>query len=229
MSETKINWYSIGLNQKVEEHEPIDLKQALAIVDRYISNAGQKYKSDKEAIASSMFGFSKSKKDFIELCVFGPDQFSHTFEYSYSQRIFGRICRREEDLHSKDNLIKKVTAFFNTPSEELAKAYENKKKQTKSPLRIPAHASLTTRIFIILLGSILGLGMFFITVQGIFTGKLPTGSKYSAGRDVLLSANPIGFWIFAALYFAMSVWLIRGCVLESKITQRMFSNHKKGK
>src|SRR5215469_5649408 len=148
MSDTKINWYSIGLSGKVEEHEPVDLEEAVGIIDRYLSRMGQKFETDKEALAASMFGFSKAKSDFIEIGVNGSKQFSCKFEYSASGKPFGRVFQHEEELSSRDELIKKVTEFFNNPSEELARRYKGPKKRTKSPLRIPAHASITTRILI---------------------------------------------------------------------------------
>ena len=82
MNEAKINWYSMNLHQKVEEHEPVDLKEAIEITNQYLARGGEKYKTDNEALAETMFGFSKSKSEFIEICVNGKKQFSFKFEYS---------------------------------------------------------------------------------------------------------------------------------------------------
>src|SRR5215469_2252651 len=104
MSDTKINWYSIGLNGKVEEHEPVDLEEAVKIIDQYLSKAGRKFKTDKEALAASMFGFSKSKSDFVEISIFGSRQFSCKFEYSASGKPFSRLFQHETELSSKDEI-----------------------------------------------------------------------------------------------------------------------------
>lgn len=233
MSDAKINWYSIGLNQKVEEHEPVDLQEALGIADRYLARGNEKFENSEKAIAATMFGFSKSKHDFIEICVNGPRQISYKFEFSGSasgsQKLFSRAVQYEDELHSKDELAKKVAEFFNNPSEEIAGQYEGTKKQTKSPLLIPAGASIGTRIFTIAFLSIVGLGALFITTHGIFTGRIWSGSRYQTGKEILLNQNPTLFWMLVAFYAGIGIWLVRGCILELLIVQKMLSGHKKSK
>ena len=228
MNSAKISWYSIGLNGKVEEHEPIDLEGAAGIIDRYLIYAGQKYKSDKEAIAATMFGFSKSKSDFVEICVYGPNQFSYRFEFSEntsgSRKFFGNVVLREEELHSRDELVKHVAEFFNDSGQKIAGQIGGTKKRAKSPLRIPARASIGARVFTIIFIMIVGLSGLCLTVEGLFLGKIWVGQTH--GAWIFRDRNPVAFWIFATVYMAISIWLIRGCVLETRIVQKMFSDRK---
>jgi hypothetical protein len=38
---------------------------------------------------------------------------------SWIRRIFPRVFRREEELHSHEELVQKVKEFFTTPAEEI--------------------------------------------------------------------------------------------------------------
>ena len=110
----------MSLDQKVEEHEPIDLKRATEIANQYVARGSEKFKSGEEAIAATMFGFSKSKSDFIEICVNGAKQISYRIEFSnpdasWFEKLRGGAFQHGEELHSREELIEKVTEFFFLP------------------------------------------------------------------------------------------------------------------
>ena len=114
----------------MEERELVDLAQALKIADGYYTRAGEKFESVEEAIAATMFGFSRSEKEFIEICVNGPAQISYKFELSepggsWLGRLFKGAFRREEELRSREELARKVEQFFTTPGQELKRRLEN--------------------------------------------------------------------------------------------------------
>ncbi len=105
----------------VEEHEPITLDEALKLVDRYLARSCEKFKTAEEAIAATMFVFSRSKSEFIEICVSGPAQISYKFEAadregSWLGKLFKGALRREAELHSRAELVQKVEEFFTTPA-----------------------------------------------------------------------------------------------------------------
>ena len=108
----------------VEEHDPIGLDEALKLVDRYLTRGSEKFKTAEEAIAATMFGFSRSKSEFIEICVNGPAQISYKFEVadleaSWLNKLFKGVFRREAVLHSREELVQKVEEFFTTPVQEI--------------------------------------------------------------------------------------------------------------
>jgi hypothetical protein len=120
MNGSNIKWYSTTTKLTVEEHDPIDLAEALKLVDRYLSRGSEKFKTAEEAIAATMFGFSRSKSEFIEICVNGPAQISYKFEISdpsasWFSKLFQGVFRREAELHSREDLVQKVEEFFTTP------------------------------------------------------------------------------------------------------------------
>ena len=105
----------------VEEHDPIGLDEALKLVDRYLARSCEKFKTAEEAIAATMFGFSRSKSEFIEICVSGPAQISYKFEAadregSWLGKLFKGALKREAELHSREELVQKVEEFFTTPA-----------------------------------------------------------------------------------------------------------------
>lgn len=126
MTESRITWYSTTRDLKTERHEPVGLDEALKIVDRYLAAANQTFESGEEALAATMFGFSRSKSEFIEICVHGPSQISYLFEMSdpnasWFRKLFGGVYQHEEELHSRAQLVEKVTEFFTTPVQEIAR------------------------------------------------------------------------------------------------------------
>ena len=115
----------------VEEHDPIGLDEALKLVDRYLARSCEKFKTAEEAIAATMFGFSRSKSEFIEICVSGPAQISYKFEVadpegSWLSKLFKGAFKREAQLHSREELVQKVEEFFTTPAQMIKRQLRSK-------------------------------------------------------------------------------------------------------
>jgi hypothetical protein len=126
MKDSDIRWYSMNGKLAVEEHEPIELEEALKIVDRYLYRGTEKFESAEQAIASTMFGFSRSKFEFIEICVNGPAEISYKFgmsdpDASWFRKALKGVFHHEEELHSREELVQKVEEFFTTPAQEIRK------------------------------------------------------------------------------------------------------------
>jgi hypothetical protein len=124
MTDTNIRWHSMTATLAVEEHEPIGLDEAVKVVDLYLARSCEKFKTAEEAIAATMFGFSRSKSEFIEICVSGPAQISYKFEVadperSWVSKLFKRAFRREAELHSREELVQKIEEFFTTPAQKI--------------------------------------------------------------------------------------------------------------
>jgi hypothetical protein len=124
MSDTKLVWYSVNRDLAVEEHDPVGLDEALVIVDRYFATAGQRHDRGEDAIAATTFGFSRSKSDFIEIGVHRCDQISYRFEACdpkmfWLRRLFGGVFEREQELHSREELVQKVIEFFTSSVAEI--------------------------------------------------------------------------------------------------------------
>ena len=66
---SSIGWYSTKRDLSPEDHGAVDVEAAVDIVRRYFGNLKMLYESGEEALAATMFGFSRSESDFIELCV----------------------------------------------------------------------------------------------------------------------------------------------------------------
>ncbi len=123
-----ISWYSITPNISVQHNEVIDLNGALKIVDDYMFKAGKVYEYAEDALAETMFGFSRSESEFIEICVDGANQISYKFEYadlggSWLIKLFGGIYQYEEELDSKEKLVEKVKDFFTKTPQEIKEGY----------------------------------------------------------------------------------------------------------
>jgi hypothetical protein len=235
MKDAEIKWYSMNLDQKIEEHEPIDLKRAIEITDQYLARGREKFKSDKEAIAATMFGFSKSKTEFIEICVNGSEQISYKFEFSnldasWFQKLQNKTFRLEEELKSGDELVQKVTEFFSHSSRQTVQRYAGRPKQSgRSPLGNKPNASIGIRIFTIILFSVLGLFTAYSVMRGIYVGEIWwAAGRYSTahGHWIYRDRNPEAFWIWVIIYAAISTWMIRGSLLELKVVRKMSKEHR---
>jgi hypothetical protein len=234
MNNSEIKWYSMNLDQKVEEHEPIDLKRALEIADQYLDRGRGKFESAEEAIAATMFGFSKSKSEFIEICINGPKRISYKIECSnpnasWFQKLRGGTIRHEDELHSRDKLIHKITEFFSYPSEYFIQQYKDSTNHSgRSPLGFRPGASLGIRIFTIVFFSFLAAVFAYVDLHGISSGKISYSRR---GHEfwIYQDSNPKAFWICIIFYSAILVWLIRGCILELKIVKKILQERREQK
>lgn len=121
---TAITWYAMSTELNVIERGELDLAAALAIVDDYLARLKPKYDSGEEAIAGTMFGFSRASNDFIEICVHTPQEISLSIELPRSPNsglfaMFRGPFRRERSLPSRDVLRRHVTAYFTMDPEQL--------------------------------------------------------------------------------------------------------------
>ena len=226
----------MNLDLKVEEHEPIDLNRAIEITDQYLTRGTEKFESAEDAIAATMFGIRKSKSEFIEICINGPKRISYKFECSNPnassfQKLRGGTIRHEEELHSREKLIQKITEFFSYPSEYFVQQYKGGTDRSgRDPLGFRPGASLGGRIFTIIFFSPLGVFMAYATLSGIVDRKIWwPGGRTGHGFWVYQDRNPKAFWIWVIIYAAISFWMIRSCILDSKIVRKMLRERREKK
>ncbi len=117
MNDSSIRWYSMTPKLAVVEHDAIGLDETLKLVERYLARRSEKFSTAEEAMAATMLGFSRSKSEFIEICINGPGQISCKFEVadmeaSWLSKLFKGVFRREEELHSREELLQKIEEFF---------------------------------------------------------------------------------------------------------------------
>ena len=135
--------------------------------------------------------------------------------------------RHEEELHSRDKLIHKITDFFSYPNEYFIQQYKDSTNRSgRSPLGNRPNAAIGVRIFTIILFSVLGLFVAYSTLHGISDGKIWWPRRYSYGHWVYRDRNPQAYWIWVVIYAAMSVWMLRGSVLELKIVEKMLKERR---
>jgi hypothetical protein len=117
MSAQTIRWYSLDSDMKACEHPPVDLDRAIEIVEDYYARGAGKFETVEDALRATMFGFSRSKTEFIEICVLGPSQIAYRFELAdprapLLRRMVGGTFQFEAELRSKAELIERVKEFF---------------------------------------------------------------------------------------------------------------------
>jgi hypothetical protein len=120
-----ITWYSMDRHLSLVNHEGIDKEDALMLVEGYFSRYRSKYESAEEAIAETMFGFLRSKSEFIEICINGLDAISFRYQVRESKKvlflIIPRTFQRELTLGSKEETKTRVGAFFELDSASFKK------------------------------------------------------------------------------------------------------------
>ena len=71
--------------------------------------------------------------------------------------------------------------------------------------------------------------MAYLAVRGIVEGKIWWSRKHALGFWIYEDQQPSKFWILITFYSAISIWMIRGTVLELKIVKRMLRDRRKEK
>jgi hypothetical protein len=101
-------------------HEAVSSDEAMAIVDGYFSRLRPKYDFAEEAIAETMFGFQRSKTEFVEICINGPSAISFRYQVSESRKVLfltvPMVYQKERTLQSREDTKEKVRAFFELDS-----------------------------------------------------------------------------------------------------------------
>lgn len=133
MKKSRISWYSLDSDLKVQKHREVDVGRAIELVGEYYARGFRTYESGEDAISATMFGFSHSPTQFIEFCVHGPSEISFTFESADSDApqlsgSFGDTFRVETVLFSKEEMVERVKEFFAfAPAEIQARLQEDGK------------------------------------------------------------------------------------------------------
>ncbi|MBI1216827.1 MAG: hypothetical protein GC185_13570 [Alphaproteobacteria bacterium] len=133
MSEA-LGWYSIGEDLGPREQPPVALDEALEIARRYYANAEKKFDTAEQGLAATMFGFSRDKDTFIELCVNAPDDISYKFEMpknpdkkpAWYEKFLSFAFQYETTLKSQGELEGKIREFYTCPAMDIRTVLEAK-------------------------------------------------------------------------------------------------------
>jgi len=96
---------------------PVTLDEAKQIIAEYISSQKEKYESDQEPFAFSIFSFSRDKRNFIEIAIDSKNEYRIKLEcqqknsfsiFSWKSRLF-----KEYHITTKDELNNLVEVFYN--------------------------------------------------------------------------------------------------------------------
>ena len=116
-----IEWYSIDRNLSVVERGTATKEDAERIIDDYFARLKPRYDYGEDALAETMFGFQKSKDEFIEICISTPAEISFKYEIAFPRKILffslPKVIQVEKTLHSKEELKATVFSFYDLDSE----------------------------------------------------------------------------------------------------------------
>ena len=112
-----ITWYAVTRDLKPDPRGPLDLAQALRVVDDYASRLRPQYDTGEEALAETMFGFRRDSWDFIEICFHTLRQISVSvssppWPLDDRSAMLDGVFTWEQTLKSLDVLKGHVTAYF---------------------------------------------------------------------------------------------------------------------
>jgi hypothetical protein len=118
-----VRLYGIDEQLRTVERGAVSLEQARDAIDAYFSQATPSYATHEEALAQTMFGFSKPTGSFVELCIHTLAEISFKFESQVLGRsgLFGlgsRPYQFEATLRSRSDVIAAVERFFVASDEE---------------------------------------------------------------------------------------------------------------
>jgi hypothetical protein len=111
-----IRWYSLDINLHTVGHEPVDLDRANGIIDQYLQALRPHYESGEEALAATMFGFTRSDDSYMQICLHSPSAIDVEYDFSLTRNPFLRLIgwhrQRDERLTSRDQLRARTKLFF---------------------------------------------------------------------------------------------------------------------
>ncbi len=111
-----IRWYSLDENLHTIDHEVVDLEEANAIIDRYLQAVRPNYETGEEALAATMFGFTRLDDSYMQICVHSLSAIDVEYDFSLINnpllRLIGGRRQGDEHLTSRDQLRSRTELFF---------------------------------------------------------------------------------------------------------------------
>ena len=111
-----IRWYSLDEDLHTVDHEVVDLEKANAIIDRYLEAVRPYYETGEEALAATMFGFTRLDDSYMQICVHSLSAIDIEYDFSLINnpllRLIGGHRQRDERLTSRDQLRARTELFF---------------------------------------------------------------------------------------------------------------------
>lgn len=120
----RLPWCSMNQSLATEEHDPVNLQEALQIADRYWERAAENFPTREQALSAKTFGFGW-KNNFMEICIQGPTQMSCTLETLKTWPRKGTL-EQEEQLHDRDTLRQRIQELYTCPPEELRRRFKHR-------------------------------------------------------------------------------------------------------
>jgi hypothetical protein len=111
-----ICWYSLDTALRTVEHGSLALDEAYDLIDRFFGQLRPHYDSGEEALAASMFGFTRPDGSYMQICVHAPDMIEVEYDFSLVKNRLLRLVagrrQRWERLRSRDQLRTRTSLFF---------------------------------------------------------------------------------------------------------------------
>jgi thiamine biosynthesis protein ThiS len=128
----RISAYNCNLEGPLVDLGPINLQEALGLIDQRWPFADTHFERAEDAVAQTMFGFSRADDDFIEVNLAGSNLITvrhETRPAGFFEKLFGQ---REYlvELSSRSELDLVVRGYFQSTSDGLAamQRYPNKSR-----------------------------------------------------------------------------------------------------
>lgn len=116
----RFTWYSMNLNLKPVDQGPLTKTEAITVVDGYFNRLKPRYNSSEEATAETFFGFSRTKDEFLEICINAINEVSVRYELQTPRKVLflnlPKISQKDFTLKSKEEVASLVANFFDLDS-----------------------------------------------------------------------------------------------------------------
>jgi len=125
---SEVQWYSISKEFKTIDGGRLNIERAHSIVEKYIKNQDFLDGTAEDAVAKSLFGFSRKKDSFLELSIDNKVNYRVKHETPILRKsfmIFGSLYQREYHVSGKDELMKLVESYFKKDSESFIKYFDS--------------------------------------------------------------------------------------------------------
>jgi hypothetical protein len=114
-------WYSMDRDLQAVDHEVVGLDAAYRVIDEYFSKLRPHYDTGEEALAQTMFGFSRDDGSYMQICLHAPDVIDIEYDFSVVKNSVSRAIGRrqpQERLHARDEVRARAKAYFTESREQ---------------------------------------------------------------------------------------------------------------
>jgi hypothetical protein len=126
-----IHHYGIDTDQMTQDFGEITVTAAIAAINEKYNNLRSYYENEEIALTETMFGFSRSNSDFIEISLHTRNEIHFKYERALTKRflLFQKLFVHEDIITNLQTLVDRTKRFFEMKADDFQSYLESLKSQ----------------------------------------------------------------------------------------------------